>query len=210
MDETVSKSEGWRERKRRQTRRRIAESAIKLFASDGYEATTLDAIAEAAGISRRTFFYYFSSKEEVLAAWQQGLPEAFRDAVLEQSPDRLPIQVVQTALLGLLENFDAHQAVIVNQIVHSSEQLRAVNQAKYLQMEQTVFGALCELWPQAKRRKSLRMVAVVTVGALRLAIDEWTEEKGKKPLVDYLKQSFDALNGEFSEAAVPSQRPKKR
>ena len=54
----------------RKTLERIAETGLKLFSRNGYEATTLDAIAEAAGISRRTFFYYFKSKEEILLDWQ--------------------------------------------------------------------------------------------------------------------------------------------
>jgi hypothetical protein len=49
-------------------------SGLKLFVANGYEATTLEAVAAAAGISRRTFFHYFKSKEELLLAWQ-GHPE---------------------------------------------------------------------------------------------------------------------------------------
>ena len=64
--------EGLRERKQRETRRRIAETGLKLFLANGYDATTLDAIAEAADISRRTFFSYFKSKEEIMLVWQAG------------------------------------------------------------------------------------------------------------------------------------------
>ena len=60
--------EGWRERKRRETLQRIAEMGLKLFIANGYEATTLEAIAAASGISARTFFYYFKSKEDILLA----------------------------------------------------------------------------------------------------------------------------------------------
>ena len=70
VNRVAKKKEGLRERKRLETLRRIAETGLKLFIAHGYEGTTLEAIAEAAGISRRTFFYYFKSKEEVLLAWQ--------------------------------------------------------------------------------------------------------------------------------------------
>lgn len=96
-----------------------------------------------------------------------------------------------------MANFDADQAVVIDRIVCSNEQLRASNQTKYLRMEQTVFEALCELWPQARRRKALRMVSV---GALRLAIDTWAEEEGRKPLADYLKEAFAGLKAELSDA----------
>ncbi len=68
MEKPAFREQGLRERKRRETLRRIAEEGLKLFLTNGYEATTLDEIAEAAGISRRTFFYYLKSKEEILLA----------------------------------------------------------------------------------------------------------------------------------------------
>src|SRR4051794_29818276 len=47
-------------------RRRIADAARELFASQGYDRTTVDAIAERAGVARRTFFRYFRSKDDVI------------------------------------------------------------------------------------------------------------------------------------------------
>ena len=70
MSGDPAKKEGLRERKRRETLQRIAEVGLKLFSEHGYEATTLEAIAEAAGIPPRTFFYYFKTKDEVLQFWQ--------------------------------------------------------------------------------------------------------------------------------------------
>ena len=57
MEKKVSKAaEGLRERKRRQTRERIAQAAMTLFLDQGFEATTIDQIAEAADVSKRGFF----------------------------------------------------------------------------------------------------------------------------------------------------------
>lgn len=192
-----AKPEGWREQKRRQTLQRITDSALRLFAQNGYEATTLDAIAAAAGISRRTFFYYFKSKEEILAAWQKGLPEAFRAAVLAESSDQTPFEVVCNAHLKLMANFDGEQAMAIDRILRTSEQFQSSNQAKFLLMEETTFAALVELWPQPERRKGLRLVAMVSVGALRIAIDEWAENRGQRPVTDCLKDTFDTLRKEL-------------
>src|ERR1700748_2387606 len=62
---------GLRERKRQQTRERLIEVAMALFLERGFEATTLDDIAAAAEISRRSFFHYFESKADVVFAWQE-------------------------------------------------------------------------------------------------------------------------------------------
>lgn len=200
MEPDRSEKEGWREKKRRETLQRIADAALRLFATHGYEATTLNAIAEAAGISRRTFFYYFESKEEILAAWQKGLPQAFRAAALAESADQSPFDLVCNAHLKLVANVDAGQAIVIDKVLRSNEQLRASNQVKYLKMEQAAFDVLCKLWPQPARRAALRVVAMASTGALRLAIDSWADEQGRRPLADYLDEAFANLKTELSEA----------
>ncbi|WP_051579684.1 TetR family transcriptional regulator [Pseudonocardia acaciae] len=60
--------ESRRERKKRQTRRLLAETAIKLFGEQGYEQTTVAQIAATADVATKTFFNYFPSKEDVLFA----------------------------------------------------------------------------------------------------------------------------------------------
>src|SRR5260370_16384567 len=55
------------ERRRTHTRREIAESAVTLFARDGYDNVSVEDISEEAGISLRTFYRYFSAKDEVLS-----------------------------------------------------------------------------------------------------------------------------------------------
>lgn len=60
--------EGLRARKKAQTRQGIREAAVRLFTEHGYHRTTVADIADAAGVSSRTFFGYFPTKESVLVA----------------------------------------------------------------------------------------------------------------------------------------------
>lgn len=200
MEQRQPRQEGRRETKRRETLRRISETGLRLFIANGYEATTLDAIAEESGIARRTFFYYFKSKEDILLTWQNGLPEALRDAVLAEPTDQNPLDAILNALLKLVGHFHTDRAVLIGRIMRSSEHLRASSQAKFLQQEEAVFEALCERWPGTNRRSALRMVAMISVGALRLAIENWTDDGGKGSLGDYLKQSFGNLKVEIANA----------
>ena len=88
-------TEGARERKRRETRHRIAETALRLFLAHGFEGTTLDVIAAESEISRRTFFSYFKSKDDILLFWQEVHWRAIYDDLLTTSPDVPPLDAVR-------------------------------------------------------------------------------------------------------------------
>src|ERR1700753_2558868 len=102
-----------RERKRQLTLERIAEAGLKLFVQHGYEATTLDAIAAASGISRRTFFYYLKSKEEVLLAHEGGrFAQALRPTFLSQSPKQSPMSAARKTFLDLASTYETRESIV--------------------------------------------------------------------------------------------------
>ena len=68
---------GRRERKKRETRRRILNAASTLFAERGFDATTVDDLADAADVSRATFFNYFEEKSGVVTALADAMMETF-------------------------------------------------------------------------------------------------------------------------------------
>src|ERR1700694_4583566 len=155
MTSVPPKKKNRREQKQQETLKRIGEKGLKLFIAHGYEGTTLEAIAEAAGISRRTFFYYFKSKEEVLLAWQgSGVVGALRPVMLEGSPHQAPLDAVRHCLLKLISRYETKESIIVDRLLRSTEALRARKQAVYVDMEQALLGTMCELWPEPKRRTS--------------------------------------------------------
>jgi AcrR family transcriptional regulator len=65
----LSSIPGRRERKKVETRQRILASAVALFAGQGYDATTMDDIAESADVSRATVFNVFPRKSDLVLAW---------------------------------------------------------------------------------------------------------------------------------------------
>lgn len=81
----------------------VVGQALRLFAEQGYEATTVDEIAEAAGISRRTFFRQFRSKEDVVFAdHEEQLARAQAYLAAAQGD---PWQAVREAVVGIFERF---------------------------------------------------------------------------------------------------------
>jgi AcrR family transcriptional regulator len=86
----VDKAPGRRERKKRETNEAIQVAARRLFAANGYAATTVQQIADEADVSERTLFRYFESKEDLLLpdvmAYFQAVESAIRSRPIDETP----------------------------------------------------------------------------------------------------------------------------
>ncbi|WP_109584028.1 TetR/AcrR family transcriptional regulator [Cupriavidus plantarum] len=188
------KSEGLRERKQRETRQRIAEVALRMFLADGYEGTTLDAIADAAGISRRTFFSYFKSKDDIILFGLEADSAELIADLLKTSPDVAPLDAVRDVMVKRIARYTTEEMTAIDNLMLSSESLLARKQAFYVRQEQALFLALREVWRQPERQTTLRMIAMASVGALRLALQAWREQTGaRKPAAKFLQDAFESL-----------------
>ena len=85
-----SAAPGLRERTRRAVRAELTDVAMDLFLRQGFEATTVDEIAAAAGTSRRSLFRYFASKEAIIFDNLQDLGEQLADALAERPREEAP------------------------------------------------------------------------------------------------------------------------
>ncbi|MEV7548119.1 TetR family transcriptional regulator [Amycolatopsis sp. NPDC089917] len=92
---------------RRRLRRALAAAAVDLFVAKGYEATTVDEIAAAAGVGRRTFFRYFDSKDEVLFANHDEIVAEMEEAFAEADPERDPVETACAAVGLVLDSYAA-------------------------------------------------------------------------------------------------------
>jgi AcrR family transcriptional regulator len=190
--------EGLRERKQRETRQRIAEVALRLFLADGYDGTTLEAIAAAAGISRRTFFSYFKSKDDIILFGLEADSAGLIAELLETSPDVPPLDAVRDVMVKHIARHTSEEMTAIDNLMRSSESLLARKQVFYAKQEQALFLALREVWRQPERQTALRMVAMVSIGAMRLALQAWREQAGqRKPAARFLREAFESLRAEF-------------
>lgn len=186
--------EGLRERKRRKTRYRIAETALGLFLTHGFEGTTLDVIAEEAGISRRTFFSYFKSKDDILLFWQDAHWRTIYEDLLKTSPDESPLDAVRDIMVKHMARYTTEEMVAIDTLMRSSPTLMSRKQAFYGEQEQVLFSKLCEVWRQPERRAALRVVAMVSMGAMRVTTQTWNElPSPRKPMAKLLRETFESL-----------------
>lgn len=188
---------GLRERKRRETRQRIADAGIRLFLAQGYDATTLDMIAVAAGISRRTFFHYFRSKDEILLAMQGGFGEAIAVAVEDASADARPIDAALAALRKVSALYRRDEMVEIDRLLRSSEAVEARKLASFAGYERALLEALQRKWPAPERLEGLRVVAMTAMGLSRVALDAWQTDGGARPYDEFLMAAFAALGSEL-------------
>jgi AcrR family transcriptional regulator len=98
---------GLRERKKAMTRAAIREHALRLFREQGYDATTVEQIAEAAEVSPSTFFRYFPTKEDVVL--QDDMDLLWMDVFRAQPPDLGPIAAMRTAVRSAFANMAASE-----------------------------------------------------------------------------------------------------
>jgi AcrR family transcriptional regulator len=96
---TTQTEPGRRERKKLETREALREAARRLFAEQGYEATTVKEIADAADVAERTFFRYFASKEDLLLPDLVLLFQAFERATAARPAGEAPLDAVREAAI---------------------------------------------------------------------------------------------------------------
>jgi AcrR family transcriptional regulator len=86
-------------------RERLQAAALELFAARGFEQVTAAEVAQAAGLTERTFFRHFSDKREVLFYGQDQFLQAFIDGVEVAQPDASPLDVIASMLAGAASFF---------------------------------------------------------------------------------------------------------
>lgn len=94
---------GRRERKKAATRQSLEDHAFRLFNANGYDATTVEDISDAADVSARTFFRYYPTKEQVLYADHEPRLEAATQLLASRPADEAPVDSIYK-FLHLLAN----------------------------------------------------------------------------------------------------------
>ena len=171
---------GLRERKKVATREALHEAALRLAVEQGIERVTVEAIADAAMVSRRTFSNYFSSKEE---AFVHGDLERVR-RLLELVHDRPVAEGAWTALERALAEFAAVEPdprlVARRREVSRHPTLLPYQLAVYATVERELAAEVARRLPDdADAPLRSRVIAATFLTALRLAVQQWTERPGE-------------------------------
>jgi AcrR family transcriptional regulator len=134
--ETVTERPGLRERKKQQTRDKIANVALDLFAERGYEQTTLAEIADAADVSARTIFAYFQTKEDILFCDEPAFIVALEQTLMSRPEGTTTVDALREFIGGL--DMDDENLKRRKKIVAESSSLRVTERARFAQVEELI------------------------------------------------------------------------
>jgi AcrR family transcriptional regulator len=184
----------WRQRKKNATRDRIRASALRLFGAQGYDATTVEQIAAAAGVSHMTFFRYFPAKEDVAMSDSY---DPLLAGLLAQTPATWPlIDRIRAALLqGLRQLHDADRDTLLaqNRLIVATPALRERLWASQMDTQQLILRALAgQDGPEPGFAD--RVTVAACVAAATTAVLTWVENDGTPELPDLIEQAFDTLS----------------
>ena len=189
---------GLRARKRQQTRERLTRAAMALFLERGFEATTLDDIAAAADISRRSFFHYFESKEDVVFAWQEEITAALIAAVAARPASESMLAAAENAIVAMVRQLEPGEAMAMAQLKRDNPALQAHDQVKYEKLERALAEALGKRAGHKSEKLGARLAAMIATGAMRIGGELWAAEGAREKPEISAKRTFAAIRAIFS------------
>jgi AcrR family transcriptional regulator len=205
---------GLRERKKQQTRDALVDAAFDLFARKGFEATTVDEIAEAVTVSSRTFFRYFASKDDVVIGAVDDL-YTLAFAAYDARPAGEPVvTALRHAMVGVLRACEDGEAalpperlVCLTQLMASSPSLAAHSLERCtVRLAELAgkIGARMGVEPRSDPRPTL--VAAVAMSAVQTATGAWREDEPDTPPSVLVERAFTLLEEGINYPAARSHK----
>src|ERR1700743_2222330 len=109
---------------------------MRRFLDRVFDAVTLEDIAAAADVSRRSLFHYFQSKEEIVFSTKAAFPQLVADEICRRPPSEPLMDMVENAMIEMVTLHISPQTRECARLIHDTPSLRAGDQAKYEHVEQ--------------------------------------------------------------------------
>ncbi|WP_428240790.1 TetR/AcrR family transcriptional regulator [Gynuella sp.] len=199
-----------RERKKLRTRRALTNTALELFTEKGFAATTLDELVDRVDISKRTFFRYFASKEDVAIATEAEFWEAYIDEVHDRDVQGQLLTFLKETLLTTLRSMDQdwdRRFFQTRKIVAyaSSSVLYDYSELASLRAQRQLIDVLGDkIGIDSREDVRFRMLGEFVLGAWRCGASNWVAGRGagaqgirghggRDMLIRRVEEAFDAI-----------------
>jgi AcrR family transcriptional regulator len=193
-----------RDRKKDRTRRTLQAEAVRLFAQQGFQATTIEEIAAAAEVAPRTFFRYFPTKEEVVF-WSEHQP--MLAGFVAARPDHEPAaEALRRGLVDGLASFyeqDRDRLLERSKLACRTPAL----QPRWRQQQADLAAGLADRLGTRPVDLEVRAIAAAIAAALFVAIEEWQAKDGQEDLGGLIDRALGSvLAGPLQVTATPKRR----
>ncbi|RII14797.1 DNA-binding transcriptional repressor FabR [Streptomyces sp. YIM 130001] len=192
--------DGLRQRKRQATRHALFEAAVRLAADQGAENVTVEAISERAGVSPRTFFNYFKSREEAFVMADPEAGERLREVMREAPPEGSMLDVLRDYMAENLSglDFDPELWSLVALVLSRSPELTSRMLSLQAEDEKATADVVLQRLrdqgePDRQAQLYSRMIAALPALSARVAVTLWHETARDEPLLDVFHRVFDQL-----------------
>jgi AcrR family transcriptional regulator len=194
---------GWREVKKRQTRSKLISTALQLVLERGPEHVTVEDISEAAGVSPRTFFNYFASKDDALIGDPFVDSDDFCARLLATDPALPLLDALRLALLPSVERLHAEQDLwfLRMKVICRSQYLMSRLLARSAVAEGAMTSAIATHTGVGPGSGFPMLVTTVVGAAFRTALIRWALAAGARPPAEFVDEALDSLAGGFAEPA---------
>jgi AcrR family transcriptional regulator len=204
-----------RERTRRAVQKEIGDAAFTLFAARGYDATTIDDIAAAVGMSPRSVFRYFATKEEILVGKLDLGADDMLD-ILRARPAGEPAWTSLRRLFDIVGTPDQQEALKpIQRVVFETPALLAVYLQKLHSIQDAIVAALMDRaeaagTPYAPDDPAPRALTAAAFGCLVAAQHAWMAPATNDSLATYIDRAMATVNPHPAAAAVHARRLTRR
>lgn len=176
-------------------------AALELFAEHGYDSTTVAEIAERAGLTKRTFFRYFTDKREVLFWGQETLSRLFTDAIASAPESAAPIDAISAALVAAQVAFgpERREWVLKRQaVVADNPELQERELLKSAALTAAIADALRE---RGVEDPAAGLAAEVGNLAFRTAFARWADPGNERGFAELARETLQELRTASSALA---------
>jgi AcrR family transcriptional regulator len=186
---------GLRHRKKERTRLAIQDAALELFIEKGFDATTVDEIAERAEVSKATFFRYFGTKGEVIFSNEGYHLEPLRQAILHRPSDEADFEAVARAIQEeWVRVVDPRRVARQTKAASTSPLLRGLSFDLGMRWQAVITAALAERRGLAVADAHCQVVASLVFTAFSRAVNHWVHVAGARgKLGDELDRAFNEV-----------------
>lgn len=182
-----------RERNKARARAEIAEAALRLFGERGFYNVTVDDVVAAAGVSRRTFFRYFDSKEDALLADYPELNLRLAESLLDSHDD--PLLAVRAGLHQLVGWYEERADAVLerSRVIRDALHLAARNLEFMSQWEKDIASVVAARLDTEPGSLLPRAAGAMVVGAFKAAVTQWVRSSGREDLHALTDEALDLV-----------------